>query len=613
MTKKIAQVVVGLPVEGPFDYFLPDSLRKKTAAGSRVQVPFGPRRLTGYVVHLKEKSYFGRLRPVLSLLDTRPLIDNRQLKFAKEFAAYYCCSLGEAIEAMLPAALRKGQETSADISLQKPVKRKPQITFLHDQGGTKKWPFLFERVKTALMQGRGVIFLVPEVSMLEAVQDKFNAAINDPRVIFDKRLSAKEELKNWLEVREGKARLVIGSRSAVFAPVQNLGLIIVDEESNGAYKQEQSPFYHAREAAFLRSKIEGADLILAGAAPSAEIWSLAKKKKAAIEYFEPERAPATQIVDLSAFEHKRFSLFSFPLKNTIEKTLPEKGKILLLMNRRGFSTRTHCKQCGYTLKCKRCNANLIYLYSQKKMVCRHCNYTTQPPLLCPQCRGSYLRYSGAGIEKLESELARMFPQARLARYDKDTAVLPPDFDILIATQAILRWKETCVFAVTAVLQFDNELNHLDFRSSEKVFSLLCRLKSMTTKKLIVQTRMSDNYALKAVMKDNFEAFYKQELKFRRQLHLPPFFHLICLIVRGKKEDAALEQANALCEYLQKTANKDIEISEPQAHVIPKLRDQYRFNIFLKSKEIAGTVRFVQNCLKSFKKKSGIIIAVDVDS
>ena len=612
MTKKIAQVVVGLPIEGPFDYFLPDSFRAKAAIGSRVKVPFGPRWLTGYVVNLSEKSYFKKLKPVLSLLDVHPLIENHQLKFAKEFAAYYCCSLGEAIEAMLPSALRKGQEAAFDFSVQNPVKRKPQTILLHDQDGTKKWPFLFEKIKATLAQNQGVIFLVPVVSMLEALETKLKENINETVVILDKRLSAKKELKNWLEVKEGKAKLVIGSRSAIFAPVSNLGLIVIDEENNSAYKQEQSPFYHAREVAFLRSKINGADLILSSAAPSAEIWSLAKKKKVKIESFESERTPAVQIVDLSAFERKKFTLFSFPLKNTIEKVLLEKEKVLLLMNRRGFSTCTHCKQCGYTLKCKRCNANLIYLYSQKKMVCRHCNYTTQPPTLCLQCRSSYLRYSGAGIEKLESELARMFPQARLARYDKDSAILPVDFDILIATQAILKWKEKCTFAVSAVLQFDSELNHLDFRSSEKAFSLLCHLKGMTTKKLIVQTRMIDNYVLKAASKSNFEMFYKQELQFRRQLHLPPFFHLICLIVRGKKEDVVLEQANALCEHFQKADNKDIEINEPQVHVIPKLRDQYRFNIFLKSKEIAGAVRFVQNCLKSFKKKSGIIIAVDVD-
>jgi len=390
-------------------------------------------------------------------------------------------------------------------------------------------------------------------------------------------------------------------------------LIILYEEENNSYKQEQSPFYHARHMAFLRSRIESSRIIFVSSAPSLELWWLAHKKEIKSVVFEAEAAFYVQTVDMSHDYARRSSLLSFPLQGSIQKTLEAKGKIVLLMNRMGFSTRTCCHQCGYTIKCKRCDVNLTYLYHQKKMVCRHCHYTMLPPSACPECHSSYLRFTGMGIEKLESEVSRLFPQARVGRFDKDSRSVPLDFDILIATQAILKIKEKLSVSLVAVLRIDAELNRLDFRSGEKTFSLLAYLNQLAGEKLIIQTAVPDNYCLKAARKMDFKRFYQEEIKTRRELNFPPFRHLIAIMMRGAKENVLFEEANRIYKELKESNKKrSVEILEPQSDIIPKLRGKYRFTLLVKGKDVKGMTAFIKETLKFLKKKSGMMISVNVD-
>src|SRR3989338_1188850 len=619
MPPKIVQVVVGLPVEGPFDYSVPPALMDKVAVGQRVRVLFNRRQRVGIIVGFKATSPFKRLNPVLSCLDNLPALDEQALAFTKELSAYYACSWGEAIETWLPPALR----TARPLEWLPPAPGEARleessfpftknITLLHDKSSDKRWPLILEMVRKTLDAGRGVIFLAPETAMIDAVVVRLGKAVSIPAVVLDKKTSAAEELERWLTVREGKARVVVCTRSAVFAPIADLGLIIIYEEENTAYKQEQTPHYDARVLARMRAGVEGCSVLYVSSAPGAETWEQARKEKWQKITCETERLSATQIVDMTNYNPQKTSILSFPLQNAIRDTLAQQGKVILLMHRKGFTTRTHCHQCGFTVKCGRCNVNLTYLHSQKLMVCRHCNFKAELPKVCPQCHGGYLRSSGTGTEKLESEVARLYPQARVGRFDTNSKSFPLQADVVITTKAILREQGPMDASLIGVINFDAELHHLDFRSGHHAFALLVRLRQLAAQKLLVQTRLMDNYALQTARKNDFEGFYKRELSLRKELGFPPYRHLVAIGLRGVNEDFVFEQAKELFARMEKDRDAKVEISDPHPDVNPKLRDKYRFTILLKGHSVKSILAFIRKALKDFSRKRNTILTINVD-
>lgn len=678
MNKRIAQVIVGLPVEGPFDYSVGKSLRDKIAPGQRVRILFNRRVRMGIVVRLKQSSPWSKtsrgktrkLNPILSILDDCPALDAGALKLTDALGRYYGCSWGEAAEAWLPAALRTARDlrftpggegmdgTREALSARKDV-------LLHDKSPDKRWPFILETVSQTSQEGRGIIFLVPEAALVEPVLQRLNE-ISCPAIGFDKKASPARELEQWIKVREGKATVVVGTRSAIFAPVLHLGLIVIYEEEHMAYKQEQSPHYQAHTLAEMRSQIEGCSLLYVSSAPSAETWHKtgnrarvaqgvarqAKERWTKITC-EPDHLCGIQLVDMTNYNPQRTSILSFPLQSAIQETLTAQGRVVLFMNRKGFSTRTRCPQCGWTLQCPRCNVNLTYLYASKRMVCRHCSFKTELPKTCPNCVGSYLRSSGTGIEKLESEAARLYPYARISRYDRESVKFPAEADIVIATQAVLSGLTELAagrslsltsgdegpvltsgggsalggraaegfttarrgaFPVTliAVMNFDAELHHMDFRGAHRAFALLVHLRHLASKKLLVQTRMPDNYCLKAVLRGDFEEFYRQELQCRRELGFPPYSHLAAVGVRGRDEGRVFAQARDLFDCLKKHTSKGVDVLDLHPDVIPKLRDKYRLTILLKGRSVKDILASAQPVIKDFQRRRDIVITLNVD-
>ena len=614
MKHRIAQVVVGLPLMGHFDYFIGDSLADKIVPGVRVWISFGKRRMVGYVIGLTDKSRFKKLKPVSSLIDAAPLLTPGMRTLAKKISQHYACSLGEAIEAILPKGLRNGKpvdappffEVAPTVGLSRPS------VLIYGQNQKKRWAFLVEKVHEALASGQSVIFLVPEVALLDAAYRKLKDKVSAEILFWGKSLNPSEELKRWQEIRISEKSIVLGTRSAIFAPVNKPGLIVVCDEENSAYKQEQSPFYHARDTALMRSRIDGCPVIFADTVPSVEIWYAAFKKKLNPVFFGDEKPVAAQTIDTGDYDRRKSGLLSFPLRSLLQKNLESGGKSILFLNRKGFSTMTRCRQCGYSLKCPRCDVTLTYLFAQKKMVCPRCQSLSTPLTVCPQCKSSYLLYKGTGIEKLESELSRMFPQGRVSRYEKDTPLPLSDWDILIATQALIKWQGLISAQLVGVLDLDVLLNRFDFQSAQKAFSLLVHLKSFAFEKLVVQTRNPDHYCVEAARKTDFDMFYRRELKLRRELKFPPFRHLIEVVVRASKEALAFEQASVLYQQLLK-ANKDktTEILEVHPDAIAKLRGKFRFSILINSKNTEKTVRLIRQNLRLFHKKSAIV-SVNVD-
>ncbi len=617
MDKKIAKIVVGLPIEGPFDYSIPREMVGDVCLGQRVWVPFGSQKRQGVIVGFTTRSRFKELKMIFSLIDKFPTINGHFLELTRRISEYYGCSWGEAIETVLPDLLRKGkqQEESQEVRpqlLNLLSQEKSLVTLLHALDWTAAWHQILEMIKNTLQQNRGIIFLVPEIVLIDNILSRLKEQVTVPISVLDKTLTPKNELREWMKIKAGESRLVLGTRSAVFAPVKDLGLILVYQEENHGYKQEQSPFYHARQIALMRSAIEGVSVGLVSAVPMAESWFAVQKKKINYRSFPSGKLASLMMIDLGNYKSRKASFISFSFRNHIEKTLKFGGRILIWMNRRGFSLLTCCPECKFTFKCERCDINLIYSYAKKKLICRHCNKMVELPLICPQCKKSYLKSMGTGIEKLESEVARIFPQARIASYDKDTEGIPDRFDILIGTQAVFKIIDRLNIQLAGVIHMDAELNRHDLRANERAMALLVHLRQSVKEQVCVQTHLIDHHVLKAARKMDFRNFYKQEFAGREELGFPPFNHLVAIGLRSVKEEQVVGQAFALHQSLQELQSKQIEIMDPHPDMVPKLRDKYRFTILLKGKNVASILAVVKKGMKGLKRKSGVTITVNVD-
>ncbi len=619
MKKNIAKVMVGLPVEFSFDYLIPRQMIGKAKIGCRVWVPFRNRKLVGYIVDTATNSKFKEIKPINCVIDDKPIFDKKYLEFLKEFGDYYCCSSGEAIETSVPVAIKKGKLVTLEQSRQERKEEKSSsFLLIHDIPAEKKWEVFFEKIQDCHSCGGSAIFLVPESSNIPVVFKKLQENFPKKEIaIFNRKQSDKLQLSEWQKAKNSLCDIIIGTRAAIFAPLENLKLIIIDEEDSSSYKQEQMPFYHAREVAVMRARLMNLSLILASATPSLEAYHLAKRNRIEFLSFpDGKKSAEVRVIDMARFsygERRKNTALSFPLEDSIRKVLSEGKRVILFINRKGFSNIIRCRKCDFTLKCKKCNVSLTYHFDKKKLLCRFCNYKMDPPQLCPQCNNSYLRYSGMGTEKLESEINRFFPGKRILRLDKETGLKDEQFDILIATQIILKSYSTLSADLVGVLGIDNSLNRMDFRAAEKTFALLIKLSLLAKDKVIFQTANPGHYAVFSAAQKDFPNFYKKELGFRRSLGFPPFWHFISVGLRSRNTEAARDLSFLLFEDLiQKNRRKDIAIFEPATEIPDKLRGFFRWHVLIKAKEVKKANLLIKNCLKNLRRKSGIIVTVNVD-
>ncbi|MCM8795571.1 MAG: primosomal protein N' [Candidatus Omnitrophica bacterium] len=607
-----AKVVLGLPVEGPFDYLIPHDLQGKVKSGARVWVSFGLRKLVGYVVGLANESKIKNIKPILDLIDESPILDKNMLLFTRHVSNYYCCCWGEVIETALPEALRRGKKVSFVQPLQfSLLQDKPEVMLIHDLNGKRRWEIYLKEIKETLEKDLSVIVLLPNIDLVTKVDEIISSNLGISPAIFYRKKAG--QLNEWLKAREGKVNIVLGTRSAIFAPLNNLGLVIVDEEQDIAYKQDQVPHYHARKVAFMRISLTGGRLILGSSCPSLESLYLAKRHK--IKYTSIERKapyPEIKIVDTRTefYRHKK-EILSRYLEDLIAAELKMQSKILLFLNRRGFATFAYCRYCQRVLRCPRCHVNLVYYFKENILSCHYCNFKTTPPQICPHCNSSYIRYSGIGTQKLESELARLFPLARIKRVDKSNDLNLEEADIFVATQAIIH-QEIKPFDFVGVLAIDNSLNRLDFRASEKTFALLVGLLGLCSKKMVIQTVLASHYSFMALERKDINLFYNEELRQRRQLKFPPYRHLAIIKLRGEKEERVKKLSEELFKKLTKyKKNKDIEVVSVNPAQPPKVRGKFWWQILLKAKDAFMFSKFLKRHLKNFAP-SGIIVTVDID-
>lgn len=661
--KEYAEIAVGLPVRRPFHYKIPVELKDKTEIGKRVWVPFGTRRLVGYITGFIEKAQVEEVKPILSVIDEEePVLDERLLELTKWIADYYHSSWGEAIEAAIPGPLKKGktkvkprrplpedvyeptnkfkpnQEQDAALRpiLESLSARRNDVYLLHGITGSGKTEVYLQAIEYALKSGRSAIALVPEISLTPQAVERFKSRYGAVVAVLHSRLLDSERYLEWDKLRRGSAKIAVGARSAIFAPVKDLGLIVIDEEHETSYKQDDAPRYNARDAAIARSRLSGATVILGSATPSIESYYKALSGEYRLlrltERIEKRKLPKVDIVDMrqEMLDTKEIRIFSRVLEYAISDTLKKRGQIMLFLNRRGFSTFINCKNCGHVVKCKHCDVSLTYHFDTGKLSCHYCGYQVRPPSACPKCKSENIRYFGIGTQKIESEAARLFPHANIGRMDTDSTAkrgshkqILSDFskhkiDILIGTQMIAKGHDFPRVMLVGVVSADTALNLPDFRASERTFNLLTQVagragRGAETGRVIVQTYSPTHYAVEKSITHDYVGFYNEEINFRRELNYPPFTHIVEIKLRGRNEERVIKTAHDLAADLNAASEgKSIEIIGPAPEFISKIKGQFRWNMLLKGESPKGICGLVDASLGRLKGRSGLIITIDVD-
>jgi primosomal protein N' (replication factor Y) len=615
-----ANVVLGLPVEGPFDYIVPENLEKTISPGKRVWVSFGTRKMLGYVVSLSRKSLIKNPKKILDVLDSYPILDKNMLSLTKEISLRYCCSWGEAIETALPQDLRKRKkiqdiDNSVKIAFAGHAKPKDnrELLLIHDLDRSSRWDIYLEKIKEASNNNESVIVLLPDYNSVLKVREIISQSLGVEPVVLHRK--QKNETLEWLKIKQARANIVLATRSGIFAPFTNLGLVIIDEEHDKAFKQDQVPHYHARDIAIMRVNLEKSNLILGSASPSLESFYLAQKNK--IKYKLIPRSlnfPEIKIIDiksLSFIDRKKNIIFSKYLTDSIYSVLNSKGKTLLFLNRKGFATFAYCHNCGRLQKCPRCNVNLVYHFGNDMLSCHYCNFKLPPPKICPYCNAGYIKYSGLGTEKIESELSRAFPNAVIKRIDNQENLNLKQADIFVSTSSIIK-QRGYNFDLIGVLAIDNSLNRVDFRSQEKTFAILMGLLGLTDKKLVIQSSLPRHNCLQALTKNDINVFYEEELRQRKQLNFPPYKHMVLVKLRGQKEEKIKVKSQELFNRLnQYNKYKYIRIVSVNPGQPTKLRGNFYWQLLIITDNPKKVSTFLKMCLKDFSH-SGIIVTVDVD-
>jgi len=643
----MVEVVFNLPVNQKFTYSVADGL--DIGPGYRVLAPFGSRRLTGYVVATTETPPPGvkEIKQIERAVDKRAIFDSRLIDLAGWLSDMYLCSLGEALAIVLPGGRREvePEEMGGELAISKEVtlsahqrnaieqigRASRGVYYLHGVTGSGKTEVFLQVSREILGRGRGVIYLVPEISLTHQVVDVYQTFLDRPVAVLHSGLTPSQRLKMWLDLFDGTVGLVIGARSAVFAPVKNLGLIIIDEEHEGSYKSGTTPRYHARQVAMHRCRTEDAVLLMGSATPSLEAYHYMHSGK--LQHFSlPERLsggsmPAVKIQDLNGE--------SVPLSRSLIREIRathEQGRqSILFLNRRGFSYFFHCHSCGYEMKCRNCSVNLTYHKQNNSMVCHYCGYRSPPVDVCPECGSIDVGYSGFGTERIEEEIERLFPDLTVRRVDTDSVrkkhVLKEilnefhagKIDILLGTQMVAKGLNFPGVKLVGIISADTGLQLPDFRAAERTFNLIVQVSGRAGRfhpdgKVIVQTYLPKNETIRLAARGDLETFYNKELEARKMLGFPPFTRLIRLVFRARSSAKSRSAAAGFAQILseQEEAGTDVEILGPVECPLSVIAGNHRNHLIFRSRNFKHVHALVRQSLQRFQTPSGVYVEVDVD-
>ena len=779
----IARVSLEIALRKEFDYSIPAALAGQVDVGSRVQVPFGPRKILGVVTAVAEESGQANLKSILKVIGGQTLVTPKVLKLARWIGEYYCCAPETALKSVLPEAVRKEDagwrerlvvrvlpvtgevpklpkrqqdvwtlveerreillselvelaattaatvrkledrgllQITSEISERDPYAREtilatqpitmnpaqaaalekikaamdgrkdevrmmndetktvqtvapassfitPHSTFLlHGVTGSGKTEVYLQAIAHALEQGKGAIVLVPEISLTPQTVERFKARFSSGKLqtlvaVLHSHLSAGERHDEWHKIRQSRARIVIGARSAIFAPVEPLGLIIVDEEHEHSYKQEEAPRYHARDVAVMRGQMEAAVVVLGSATPSMESFYNCQRGKFTLlelpERVDNQKMPHVRVVDMrqAMRDGKGPPLFSPQLKEAITQRLERGEQTILFLNRRGYSTSLQCPKCGYVANCPNCSVSLTYHRVDQKLSCHICGHSEKVPAVCPEptCKNPAIRYAGTGTQKVEEVLAKLFPKARVKRMDADTMKRKDDYrqvlgdfrtgkiDILVGTQMIAKGLHFPNVTLVGIIYADMALHQPDFRAGERTFQLLTQVAGRAGRgdvegEVFVQAFTPFHPAIQYARRHDFVGFYEQEIEFREQLKYPPASRVALLTLKGRNEDKVKFSAEHLKRELEKKLGGskvqnpnpkvtaagttlhfeprtlDLVISGPAPAPLLRAENFYRYQIMLRTRAMSRLSAALARLSATLVFPDDVTLAVDID-
>ena len=508
---------------------------------------------------------------------------------------------------------------------------------LHGVTGSGKTEVYLGAIDAALSRRKSAIVLVPEIALTLWTSRLVRARFGEGVAILHSGLPDIERAREWWRARNGEARVVVGTRSAVFAPVGNLGLIIVDEEQESAYKQEETPRYNGRDVAVYRAHLEGAVALLGSATPSLESYHNAHAGKYRLLELTQRVAnrplAEVRIIDLrEEFRQRRKAMpVSEPLRAAIALRLEEKTQAMILINRRGYSWSLLCRNCGAFVQCQNCSIALTYHKSRQRLVCHYCGFSIRPPKQCPKCHAEYLYFVGDGAERVEEYLREQFPAARVARLDRDTvrtkreyqqvlgAFAKGEIDVLVGTQMVAKGHDFQRVTLVGVVAADLALGRPDFRAAERTFQLLTQVAGRAGRgelsgEVLVETYYPEHYAIEYARRQDYASFYEKEAHFRKMLHYPPFTALASVLIRDRKIENAIRWSRALASYFAPFEERGVKVLGPAAAPLARLRRDYRFQFVLKSPQRAALGRALSGavdfCAAKDIPETAVIVDVD---
>jgi primosomal protein N' (replication factor Y) len=537
-----------------------------------------------------------------------------------------------------PAQTRRIEPTGEQtVALQKIIHavdgRLFQTFLLFGVTGSGKTEIYLRAIEHSLAKGKGAIVLVPEISLTPQTVERFNSRFGGEVAVLHSGMTQKERFGEWKRIKAGAARIVVGARSCIFAPVKDLGLIVVDEEHDKSFKQDNNPRYNARDVAVVRAKLLGAVVILGSATPSLESFhNVTRGKYELLELtkrVDNKKMPRVGIVDmkLESDRAKKGVIFSHRLLRGIEERLKKKEQVILFLNRRGHSSVVICDSCGYVVKCDHCSVSMTYHDYGKRLLCHLCGHQKEMTDVCASC-GAKIRYGGCGTQKVQELIAKFFPQARVARMDADSTAFrgahadilgkfrDGHYDILVGTQMIAKGLDFPNVTLVGVINADIALNFPDFRCGEFTFQLLTQVAGRSGRgdvegEVIVQTFLPNHYAIQAARLHDFRTFYEKEFQFRQELGYPPVIHFVTVMTAGRNETRVMETASALEEKLRK-AGGDLKLLSAAPAPIVRAKRDFRWQIVLKGRSILRINEALKKAAASLKVPRGVKFFIDVD-
>ncbi|WP_210363771.1 primosomal protein N' [Bacillus sp. REN3] len=797
----IASVIVDVPAkqtDRTFDYKIPDHLLDVIKPGIRVIVPFGPRKIQGFVTGLKSESDFSKLRAIIEPLDLTPILNEELLALGEWLTENTLSYKISSYQAMLPAALKakyekkivlaeganpkdfpekvralfknnreikwedavsqklvqqlqkeaaagrveviyqvkdrvrkkllkhvypavdaadlkaikdilpsqaSGQQAIIDFFLEHPepveqrlivsslgisqgsvnslvkkgalkvkqleVYRDPyaereferkqaliltdeqekaispilssieegrhEVFLLYGVTGSGKTEVYLQSIQEVLDKGKEAIVLVPEISLTPQMVTRFKERFGENVAVMHSGLSAGEKYDEWRKIQRQEVKVVVGARSAIFAPFENLGIIIIDEEHETSYKQEENPRYHARDVAIQRAKTYNCPVVLGSATPSLESFARAKKGRYTLlslpRRMNNQPLPTVEIVDMrEELRSGNRSMFSVKLFEKLKDRLERKEQTVLFLNKRGHSSFVMCRDCGYVMNCPHCDITLTYHRYTEKMKCHYCGFEDQVPVICPECNSEHIRYFGTGTQKVEEELNRLLPEAKVIRMDVDTtgrkgshekllsAFQEGQADILLGTQMIAKGLDFPNITLVGVLSADTMLHLPDFRASEKTFQLLTQVSGRAGRhklagEVVIQTYTPEHYSVELAGTQDYERFYQQEMLVRKVRQYPPFYYLSLVTVSHEELMKVVAVTEKTAKYLSSKLSKQSVVLGPVASPIPRINDRYRYQCLIKYKkepELNSALKAILDHYQQEMGSSGLQISVDLN-